>query len=72
MKAVEIAGRCVLPATIAGVTLFAIPGMIVLFSVINPNLLYPSVEAIQPWQWEAAGIINALAVALFFISERGN
>lgn len=60
MKLVGLVQRSVLPLGILTAYFVLVPAFITLVSIVNPNLLYPSVEQLQPWQYWSVIIVGGI------------
>lgn len=68
LRPVTILEKSILPMGIITFTSLAIPGFIILFSVINPNLLHPVLERIYDWQiYSMIGLVSFYAPTFFYV-----
>ena len=71
MKAITILEKSVLPMGIITFAGVIIPIGIILFSTLNPNLLYPEMEQIQDWQWQGAVVLSLVYGGMILVIWAG-
>ena len=71
VKPITILEKSVLPMGIITFASVIIPIGIILFSTLNPNLLYPEMEQIQPWQWQGAGGLSLVYGGMILVIWAG-